>query len=64
MRQMKQAEQGTGALYGGRAMWLTEQTFKNKLSGAIGVAGVARRKLRRRLRKRMRQIKPAEEGTG
>ena len=38
MRQMKPAKEGTGVLYGGRAMLLTEQTLRNKLSRAIGVA--------------------------
>ena len=37
------AGDGTGALYGGRAMRPTERTFKNKRSGAIGVAGVTRK---------------------
>ena len=64
MGRMKPAEEGTGALYGGRAMRPTERTFKNKRSGAIGVAGVAHRKSRRRLRKRTRRMEPAEEGTG
>ena len=48
MRQMKPAEEGTGALYRGRAIRPTERTFKNKRSGAIAVAGVAHRKSRSR----------------
>ena len=45
------------------AMQQTERTFKNKLSGAIGVAGVAHGKSRRKLRKRIRRIKPAGDST-
>ena len=41
-----------------------KQTFKNKWSRAIGVAGVAHEKSRRRLRKRTRRMKPAADGTG
>ena len=63
IRWMKLAKEGTEALYGGRATRQTERTFKNKLSWAIGVAGVAHGKSRRRLRKRIRRMKPAEEGT-
>ena len=58
------AEEGTGALYGGRTTRQTEWTFKNKRSRAIGVVGVAHRKSRRRLRKRIRWMNPAEEDTG
>ena len=50
---MKPAGEGTGRQYGGRAMRSTERTFKNKRSGAIGVARVAHGKSRRRLVKEL-----------
>ena len=53
----------TGGKYGGRVIRPTERTFKNELSGAIGVAGVAHGKSTRRHSKRIRLMKPAKEGT-
>ena len=41
-----------------------QRTFKNKLSGAIGVAGVAHGKSSMRLCKRKRRMKPAWDGSG
>ena len=60
---MKPAGEGTGGQCRGRAMLLTERTFKYKWSRVIGVAGVAHGKSRRRLHKRMRRTKPAGEHT-